>query len=834
MFFTGSNADKNAQALEDRKYGIFSDEYIGELNINKDFGSVFSNTLSEIFVETAPRYNSIKDITKIAHSYILNKSNIKPSSEMYINENNVLNIRYNYENDMNCDIDVANSVSLDDIKLYMCSLNNAMYNKQKYYSKSKEVYDISYKGIKYQWIPSGTYLDLYNTYTKSDYKEYIGNDFLNYKTSKISVQDRTWDESTNSYVDVYDTTAVFNSETGTYTYNSVPHMIDKTVLNYKDSYFKLIEGKITESVNKFKETREPELLSYYISDLNTTIQFIADTYSFGQKTIELNINYDGEFNNWFHNRISFNLSSDGEVSIVPAVDYWFNFATNENNLVDKEHSNEQIGANLKVVYGLKQGKNISLLSPYKLRKIDFSAVADKLTGELDLLCNYNKKIDSKNYINTNWLNERGSLLEELIIGKEGINCMLTSINGLEHFKNLKVLDLTGCINLSSNPDLSGLKDIKDYILSGTNVSVFAPAPGAEINSAILGDQIESIILNDITFKNNNSLNYTVSDKLTSIEINNVKNLDTYKLIKDWINVLDKNNKLSGDKSGTVNYVNITNVNWGAASYDILMKLSKIELDNFTGTIKVIGLSENIYRKEYRNLIDTFGINNINNPESDLNIQATIGNNAFNINFRVNEHFNDYREVINEFGESVGETFENTRLYDNLVIKVEDTLTGNSFIDYVVDEDLNNITFTSFINNNHEKVGLMYSLKRSLILPENSEKPQILNVGDVLLYGKDKIVIVTKSSENINQNFTRIGVFDDIDLFNYFLTYDFEVSWDATLSSLEDEIHGPNEDNAIVVDYNKIDIKEENLIGVEYDEISPNEKNSLTVDYTNRK
>lgn len=835
MFFTGKNADINAQALEDRKYDIFNDEYIGELNMNKDYDSVFSNTLSEIFVETTPKYNSIKDITKIAHSYILNKSITKPSSEMYVDESGILNVRYDYEKDMNRIIDAAKTVSLEDIKLYLCSLNNAMYNKQKYYSKSKEVYDLSYRGIKYHWMPDGTYLDLYNEDTKLDYKEYVGNDFINYSTSTVKVQATVWDESSNSYIDVFDEIPNWNQDTNSYTYTKVPRMVDKTILNSKDSYFDIIKGKLIESIDEFKKTKSPELLSYYIYDLNTTIPVIADTYSFDQKSIDVNINYDGEFNNWFHNRISFNLSEDGEVNIIPASDYWFNFATNENDLVDKEHQHEKIEANLKVTFGIKKGDNISLLSPYKLRKIDFSAVASKLTGELDLLCDYDKKIDSKNTIKTNWLKEKGSLLEELIIGKEGVNCMLTSINGLENFKNLKVLDLTGCTNLSSNPDLSGLKDIKDYILTGTNVSVFAPAPGSEINSAILGDSIESIVLNDITFKNTNSLEYTVTDKLTSLEINNVKNLDTYKLVKEWLNALDEANKLYGDKAGTVNYINITDVNWGAAHYDTLMKLSKIELDKFTGNIVAIGIGDVLYRTEYRNLIDTFGIENINNPESDLNIQVSIGENAFNIKFEVNEHFTDYRDITNEYGETITEEFENTRPYDaELVIKIEDTVTGNSFIDYIVKEGLNNLTFASFINNNREEVGLMYSLKYALELPENTENPEKLNVGDVLLYGKDKILIVTKESENINQNFTRLGKFTDIEEFNYFLNYDFDISWDASLSSMEDEIKAPDEENIIVVEYGKVELPEENLIGVEYDKISPVEKNFLTVDYTNRK
>lgn len=812
MFFTGKNADINAQALEDRKYDIFRDEYIGELNMNKDYDSVFSNTLSEIFVETTPKYKSIKDITEIAHSYILNKSQIKSSSEMYIDKSGILNVRYDFEKDMNGIIDSAKTVSLDDIKLYLCSLNNAMYNKQKYYSKSKEVYDLSYKGIKYQWMPDGTYLNLYNQDTQEDYKDLVGNDYLSYLTETIKVQATQWDESTGTYIGVVDQVATLNPDGETYTYTQVPRMIDKTILTSKDSYFDIIAGKLVEKLDEFKTTKDESLLSYYIYDLNSNIPIIADTLSFGQETINVNINYDGEFNNWFHNRIGFNLSETGIVNIVPAEDYYFNITKNENERIT---SDIKANKNDNVLFEVEAGDNNSLLSPYKIRKIDFSEVADKLTGKLDLLCDYNKKIDYKNTVSTNWLKEKGSMLEELIIGKQGVNCMLTAINGIEQFTNLKVLDLTGCTNLSSNPDLSGLKDIKDYILTGTNVSVFAPAPGSEINSAILSDSIESIILNNITFKNNESFEFDVTDKLTALEINNVKNLDTYKLVKDWVEALDAANKLDGDKAGTINHINITDVNWEAANYEMLLNLSKIELDKFTGNINVIGIDDIIYRKDYLRLIDAFGLNNINNPDSELNINVKLGENAFIVKFEINEEYQNSREVTNEYGETVIEYFNDTRHYQDLIIEVEDSVTGNSFIDYLIDNKTSDIKFSKFINNNREEVGLMFTLESPLTLPENTENPSKLEIGDVLLYGKDKLLIVTKNNENINQNFTRIGKFTDIRELNYFLEYNFELGWIASLSSMDDEISGVNEDNVIEIEYGKVDLPEENLIGVEY-------------------
>ena len=121
------------------------------------------------------------------------------------------------------------------------------------------------------------------------------------------------------------------------------------------------------------------------------------------------------------------------------------------------------------------------------------------------------------------------------------------------------------------------------------------------------------------------------------------------------------------------------------------------------------------------------------------------------------------------------------------------------------------------------------------MPESNKNFKLndLNIDiiqNVLKFEKEYLL----KSENINQNFTRLGKFTDIEEFNYFLNYDFDISWDASLSSMEDEIKAPDEDNVIVVEYGKVELPEENLIGVEYDKIAPVEKNFLTVDYTNRK
>ena len=816
MFFTGKNADVNAQHLEDREYGIF-DEYIGELNINKDFDSVFSYTLSEVFVETTPKYNSIKDLTKIANSYILNKSKEKPAKDvdMYIDNAGVINFDYNFEEHLKGEVESSKTVPLSEMILFLSALNNGMYNKRKYYSKSVEVHDLMNQGAEYKWTPRGTEFNFYDEDENEDYViSYPYDNYITYIYHTVSVQDRKYDETTGTYTPVTDTKVDYDSNNDTYTYTEVPRMVNKIVPDFMQSYYELLTDELDNRCEEFKKGKDESLLSYYIYDLNSNFPVMAYTLSFGKDKIYINVNYDGEFNNWFHNRMSFNLSESGTVKITPAEDYYFNFAINENERIGED---QFILKNNESSFLLDENENISLLSPYKLKKIDFSEVADKLTGELDLLCDYYKKINYKDTVNTNWLKEKGSLLEELIIGKSGVECLLTSINGLEKFKNLKTLDLTGCTNLVSNPDLSGLQNIKDYILTGTNVSVFAPAKGSEINSAKLGESIESIILNDIKFKSTKSLEYIVSDKLTTLEINNVTNLDSYKLVKEWLNALKEADKLEGNKAGTVNYVNLNNVNWNIANYNVLLDLAKIELDKFTGVVNVVGDDFILYRKDYRNIINAFGIENVNNNNSDLNLIVNVGENAFKVNINIDEEFTNTRTEVNEYGETVYVDFTDVRHWKDLEIEIEDTPTGNSFIDNIVDDSDNfkDWKLDVFVNNNGYAVGLSYEMKNSLILPENTDNPEELHFGDILLYGKNTIVFVTEDSKNINQNFTKIGKFTKPDDFDYYLNYDFSGSTFLTFTSMEDAISSIDEDNSIEVEYGEPKVDENNVISVEY-------------------
>lgn len=824
MIFTGANANVNAQALEDRKYDIFSDDYIGTLKLNKDYDSVFSNTQSEIFIETTPKYKSIKDVTEIAYSYIINKSVSKPTdtTQMYIDEYYDINFKYDYENGLNCDIDNAKIIPLSDLMLYFTSLNNSLFNKQKYYSKHKEIESLSNVGVKYYWRPVGSYFTIYDETTYSDIKHENGNDFISYSLKSINVQDVVWDDIQNKYVEQYDEKIVTN-EDGTISTELVPKTSKKQILEYENSFSEIFSSKLENAVERFKERHNPDMLCYYLYDLNTTFKTIVNTYSFGQTYLNVNLNYEGEFNNWFDNRITFNIESPETkelIKVTPGSDYWFNLAYEGNRLMESDvKTSDELYLTIPEI---KDYQNLSILSPYKIKELDFSNIANALVGTLDISSNYDKKISSKDYVNTNWINERGSMLENLVIGKEGVQCKLTNIVGLECLSNLKKLDLRGCDNLVSDPNINSLKYLEEIYIKSSNISVFNPFDGVNIKVAQLPDSLTSIILDNVSFENENALDYSTNSTLTTLELNNVKGIDTMSFVSKWIDNLKNENLLD---SGLVNYVNLNGIDWNYVDPQLLKDLKVIELNEFSGNINVWGpgVYQDIYRKDYRDLVDLYGTNSVLLPGEDssdnLHINVKLGNNAFNVKLQIIERYIETRYEENSDGyiETIEEVKEKEHNKFVFTINVLNTSTGNSFLDLVdsnPDNVFDRIEKIDFVNSNKINIGWALELTKPLILPEKSESLEYVSIGDVLLFNKQTLIIVTKNTKNVNQNFTKIGSITNVDLMYDLLNDTFDLDYLYSLSYMEDEIVIPsvNDDNYVDIEYEQL-----NYIDVEYEQ-----------------
>lgn len=824
---TGDNSQNNAKALEDRRYNIYEDAYIGQLNMTRTYDSVFSNYLNEIFVETTPKYTSIEDLTYLSYAYICNKSVVKPTAdcEMYINSDGEINFKYDFEQHLHGDVEISKSLPIDDISLYLRSINNSLYNKQKYYHSFSELQYLSNEGVHYTWAPAGTVIS--DTVDNIDYNMGDG-DFISYFSYSVKLQKEEWNEATGTYSYVYEDKY---DEEG----NPVrtPVYETKNKIDYLDYYRDTVKEKLSIMTDNFVSNVKPEMYSYYIYELDGTIPFVMKSYTFGQTIVNGRVNYDGEFNNWFNNRITFKtekLPENAEfANIVPGEKYWFNIAYNVNKdskfeserlYLDNEYENE---ISFKFRNVNVDNNEYSILSPYKIKRLDLSPIAEYIYGDLDLTSEYFKKVNSTDYVLTNWNKEKGNMLEELIIGKD-VNtvCKIKNIKGLNEFKNLKLIDLRGCDELQSNPDISELPDITDIDFHKTNITVFKPAKGAKLTNVNLPDSIESIILNDVSI--NGDFLYNISDTLTTLEFNNVIGLDTYEFIHTWLQSLKDANKLD---SGLVNYVNLNGVDWEFVDYKDLLDLKVIELNEFTGKVEVygIGFMPYIYRKEYLKLVDAFGRKYINNDnKEDLNIIVELQPDAFDLNISLIEEYEEIRQEQNEYGELETIVEVKERELANTIAVILDTVSGNSLLNLVEDnkEYFTKIKCEDFINNNKINIGWQIKLNKALDLPTNTENPKILNEGDILLYNKDTLVIVNKTISNINQNFTKLGSINNAD--DLVTIINNIESWFITLEYSETEIQpSPIKDrkNFIDVDYDDTDnlfnkeISDENVIEVEY-------------------
>lgn len=745
MVMTGANALNNALALENREYG-YEDEHIGKLTKTSSNDSAFNKVPKEIFVETTPKYNGVTDLTELAYSYIIDKSVNKPVNEMYLNNDVTINFKYNYETDFESNINNGKTIPFADSHLYLASLNNAMYNKQRFYSRFNEIEYITYNGVKYYWNKPGFMLE--ESYIGVTHE--IGNDYCAYEMNVHEVQKTIWDEKLQSYVLAYN--EIVDKDTNEITYE--PIMENKYSLKYLYTIKDIINNKLSENVERYKNIYEKDnFCAYYLYNLNNKISFVANTYSFGKQNFDIFLNYDGEFNNWFNNRISFNLKgleSTENVKLANIVlgdDYWTNATINENVFVCGESQKYDKDTNIELTANFVTNdiENISLLAPHKIKKLDLSNIAQYLDGDLNLLNEYDKKIDYVNTVKTDWNKEKSNMLEELIIGKESINCNITNIIGLNDMNNLKKLDIIGC-NKLQNLDLSYLTNLSDFNGSGTIMKVFQPAQNTQFNNITLPETIESLILNNVKFE---SLNYNPNDNLTALELSNVEGIDTYEFICNWIEILKNNGKLN---SGIIDHVNLNGITWNNVSLDTLLDLKKIELNQFTGTVNIVGsLSDYISRVDYRLLHGLYGAE-VFNEDNELKFNVNLDENAFKVLLTFNEEKIELIEGVES------KTYEEI---ENVEIDILDTNSGNSLLnDMQFNQDLyNNLHIDNFINNNRKNIGIYTTLTGGIEYNLSTEKLDQINIGDILLY-KNQLIIASKNSENINMHFIKLGNIKD--------------------------------------------------------------------------
>ena len=87
----------------------------------------------------------------------------------------------------------------------------------------------------------------------------------------------------------------------------------------------------------------------------------------------------------------------------------------------------------------------------------------------------------------------------------------------------------------------------------------------------------------------------------------------------------------------------------------------------------------------------------------------------------------------------------------------------------MNDNIDNVETSDFINNNRINIGITFELENVLELDKKSENLEYLNAGDILLYEKTKLIIVSKTTKNINTNFIKIGEIEDTNKLTAILT-----------------------------------------------------------------
>ena len=246
---------------------------------------------------------------------------------------------------------------------------------------------------------------------------------------------------------------------------------------------------------------------------------------------------------------------------------------------------------------------------------------------------------------------------------------------------------------------------------------------------------------------------TVKDVTNNTEYDYIKyNIES---TKNAYNIKVDENELN--YSGTVNYVNLKNVEWDNVQISLLEKLKQIELNEFTGILNIIGSyneDKELLRDEYQLLYKLFG-KDVFTENSDLKFNINLNDNAYkvNIDFKQKEIINE-EEVLSDI--------------DSIEATIIDSKSGNSFLDNL-NGNIENVETSDFINNNRINIGIMFELENVLELDKTSENLEYLNAGDILLYEKTKLIIVSKTTKNINTNFIKIGEIEDTNKLTSILT-----------------------------------------------------------------
>lgn len=251
---------------------------------------------------------------------------------------------------------------------------------------------------------------------------------------------------------------------------------------------------------------------------------------------------------------------------------------------------------VKTKMSLAIGNPIRVLGVHKATEIDLSPAKEQLTSAIEFSPSL-----------------QGMELKVLNIGGENTNsCGIEGIINLHKCTALEKLNIRGCNNRNFTLlDISTLYNLNTYLAANTNLTTFEPAVNSIMDKVELGSMVKTLVLDKISFTQDDSFIYTPTKILTSATLNNCtingKDLDIVKFLLDWNTAIDndpdtKAQKRSYKCSLAFNEIEVTK--------EELRKISKMKKEfgldingnpNFVITSGIIKLKGQLDRELYDEL-----------------------------------------------------------------------------------------------------------------------------------------------------------------------------------------------------------------------------------------
>lgn len=742
-FYTGQDARFGGESVENRRYGAHSD-YYGDLGLSSANNSYWNGISNSTFSENPTNYYNIGDIINATISYM----NKFKNNNVDINVNkNILTFNYKYETDLNSDFNNTSIIPASQLIDLLLNVNDMTFNKRHYYGNNIELKEVSYARKKYPYNGPNTILTVNDESSETGFKTYdFSKQFVDYKYSVLSYDE----QYTRSYMEPYvlaDGTIAYRDTGMTYIETQTFYSYEINDINELNNRINTFFDNNTERVdNKYKK-----LKSYYISDLDTVLTLTLNTYSLSQKNLYAYFNFSNIYDNWFDNSIAFTMNTnninlnDKLLSIEPKTESWFNIITNEHDMPCGKDIQIDSLYNFKIINKsiLEENQIFKIINPSNIKTLDLSENTNKITN-INLINNYNKKIDVHNVKNTNWISEGEINLENLIIGNNEIESNVENIFGINNLITLKKIDITNCNNLRKDFSISKLTQLEEFKAKGSNIKIFIPHANNEFNTITLPDTLKTLILKNNTI---NNFDYEPTGNLINLTLENIQgegiNVQTF--IETWINALENTqlNNIDVLHAGIIQNTNLVGINFENFDVNTLLKFKYLGLNKFEGIIGIKG--DYLTRKEYLALRNEFGdeimeTGKYTSNSKPIKFEYILDPNAYKKKLYLYYEDNNYgwfEEIFNESPIHTANIIDNTG--------------GNSLLDYFETIDRLDLTM------NDGGFGYEVQLSRK-IYTDNNDKSSLtkkLNVGDIVLYKGNKLIFVTKQKDSV-YNYIKLG------------------------------------------------------------------------------